>query len=95
MRPIEQIITEILELRGTHHQLCKVAEEASEMAVAALHLREGRDYQAAKLALAKEAADVEIALLYVRRIIGSELVDEAMRANIELLNHRLDTNTLL
>lgn len=65
------------------------------MAVAALHLREGRDQEAAKAALAKEAADVEIALLYVRRIIGDEMVDKAVRGNIELLNHRLDTGTLL
>ncbi|MFA7174857.1 MAG: hypothetical protein WC340_15890 [Kiritimatiellia bacterium] len=72
----ENIYQEALEAFGAQHQLMKVAEEASELATAALHMLDGRDAMAE---LAEEAADMEIILAQLRLLIGDEIDKQKTR----------------
>lgn len=72
----DNIYQEALTTLGTQNQLRKVAEEASELATAALHVLDGRD---AKDELAEEAADMGIMLAQLRLLIGDEIDKQKTR----------------
>lgn len=84
---VENIYEEALSTWGTKPQLAMVAEEASELATAALHVLRDRD---AVNELAEEAADVEIMLAQLRVLIGDQ-IDEQKRKKLVRLRKTLDS----
>jgi NTP pyrophosphatase (non-canonical NTP hydrolase) len=73
---MENIYEEALATWGPKPQIAMVAEEASELATAALHVLRDRD---AINELAEEAADVEIMLAQLRVLIGEQIDEQKTR----------------
>lgn len=82
----DTIYEEALETWGTSLQIGMVAEEATELATAALHVLRGRD---ALDELAEEAADMEIMLAQLR-VLMAEKIDEHKTRKLQRLRKTLD-----
>jgi phosphoribosyl-ATP pyrophosphohydrolase len=82
----QTIYEEALTTFGYKHRLLKVAEEATELATAALHVYDGRD---AVAELAEEAADMEIMLSQLRVEIGDK-IDEQKVGKLVRLRKTID-----
>jgi NTP pyrophosphatase (non-canonical NTP hydrolase) len=82
----DTIYEEALDTWGTSLQIGMIAEEATELATAALHVLRGRD---ALYELAEEAADMEIMLAQLRVMMG-EKIDEHKIRKLQRLRERLD-----
>lgn len=77
-----------IDVWGERPQVLMLAEEASELAVAALHFLRGRPGSID--GLAEEIADVEIMCAQIRTIVGDEWVDKHRRLKLERLRGRLE-----
>ncbi len=76
-----------LERWGYGAQLSMVAEECAELIVAIAHMQ--RDRRGADDEVVEEAADVTIALQYVRHIVGGDRIDAAIATKLARLRERL------
>lgn len=72
---------------GYGAQLAMVSEECAELIVALSHLQ--RERPDAYDEVVEEAADVTIALQYVRHVIGGAVIDRAIATKLERLRERL------
>ena len=73
---------------GIDEQLVKLAEECGELTQAAIKYRAGKT-DVRKLALASEAADVEILIEQIRLYLGDAQVDSARAEKLTRLERRL------
>ncbi|MCK9327183.1 MAG: hypothetical protein M0P69_16940 [Bacteroidales bacterium] len=85
------IYQEALECWGIKDQLMMLAEESTELATAALHVRRGRKE---KDNLAEEAADVEIMLSQLRQVPGMpDAIDDWKLKKLIRLRRTIDMQT--
>ncbi|GAU08122.1 hypothetical protein [Desulfoplanes formicivorans] len=84
---MDSIYKEALCTWGVEAQLAMVAEEATELATAALHVLRNRP---ALEQLAEEAADMEIMLSQLRLMIGGKRIDGKKAIKLERLRKTLN-----